>query len=461
MGGPVQDYVTVRTHIAALQNNIQTQATILQYDFEEFMRRGAQLSDIHFQDDEAHPWSETFQISRDAVASLGQRVQQAQEALEGGLQTTRDFAQSVAPRPSPALADYVAQVQAAEESAAQAAESAKQATINVRGAVAQGQTIAVQGAAQAEAAIAEAAPVAQAAAAEVAPLAPAVAAETPAIVAQAEQNAPALLPAAGAAAAAASGNRTLKTAAAAGVVILLMLPFLTVTAGGGDSGNNAATLAGLGAEESASSTTVPDSVPESTVPEGTSSQPERSNPASTPAVAATPKSAPRSKGLDGHWVLVSGVQNPYEDMGISCSHICDQPGRQLTIDEASVTMDISGTKVTGGTFKTGFSSTTGDPCSIFESRVDATVSGNVDPAKAYGQMIVDGTDMERDNCDANLQQRVTKSNFHTSRFFFLNGDTLTLCYNIDPNTFKVCTTTGFSEPQVLPPDGIEGTFKRG
>jgi hypothetical protein len=159
-------------------------------------------------------------------------------------------------------------------------------------------------------------------------------------------------------------------------------------------------------------------------------------------------------------VLVDGLQNTYIDMGLSCSHSCDKPDHQLTIDKPTVSFDISGAKVTGGVFKTGYSSTTGDPCSVIESRVDATVGGNVDQQKAYGQLIVDGTEVRKNSCDSNHQTIVTQPTFHTSRFFFVKDDTLTLCYNLNA-TFDGCTTTGVSlTPQELPTGGTAATFKR-
>jgi len=168
-------------------------------------------------------------------------------------------------------------------------------------------------------------------------------------------------------------------------------------------------------------------------------------------------------GFDGHWVLVDGLQDTYIDMGLSCSHSCDQPGRQLTIDQSSATIDISGTKVTGGTYKTGYSSTLPGNCDLQESRVDATASGGVDPSLNYGQLIVDGTEVRATGCDSNLEPIVTNLSFHTSRFFFLKGDTLVLCFNIDPSTVvDACTNTGDS---AIPPDklgdGTLATFKRG
>ena len=178
------------------------------------------------------------------------------------------------------------------------------------------------------------------------------------------------------------------------------------------------------------------------------------------STAAASEASSSLAGLDGHWVLATGLQNPYYDFGDGCE-LCVDPSRQTTIDKSSVTMDISDTKITGGTFKTGFSSTVGgDPCTIFESKVDATVSGGVDINQNYGQLIVDGTDVFKDGCDSNLQQRETKRAFHTSRFFFLKGDTLVLCYNIDPSTYAACTTTGLSDPSKAG-DGTVGTFNRG
>ena len=179
------------------------------------------------------------------------------------------------------------------------------------------------------------------------------------------------------------------------------------------------------------------------------------------AAGAPASSSDKPAGLDGHWVLVDGLQNTYADMGLSCSHICDEPGRQLTVDQPSVTIDISGDKVTGGTFKTGYTSTLGDPCTIQESRVDATVSGNVDPEKAYGQLIVDGTEVRKAHCDSDLHLVVEDQAFHTSRFFFVKDDTLTLCYNIDPNTFDSCNTNGLTANLDKIPSGTAATFKRG
>jgi hypothetical protein len=89
------------------------------------------------------------------------------------------------------------------------------------------------------------------------------------------------------------------------------------------------------------------------------------------------------------------------------------------------------------------------------------VSGGVDPVKAYGQLIVDGTEVRKSSCDSNSQQVVTKPAFHTSRFFFVKDDTLTLCYNIDPNTFDSCNTNGLSATRAEVPSGIAATFKRG
>jgi hypothetical protein len=162
--------------------------------------------------------------------------------------------------------------------------------------------------------------------------------------------------------------------------------------------------------------------------------------------------------LDGHWVLVNGLNQPGFDMGVACDTGC-QSGRQVTVDKADVTIDISGDKITGGTFKTGYSSTMGDQCTRFDSHVDATVTGGADQVNKYGQLIVDGTQTNTDSCNSNLQPVMTKSKFHTSRFYFLSDpNTLTLCYNIDPNTFNACTTVGFTTP---PPSGVAATFKRG
>jgi len=165
-----------------------------------------------------------------------------------------------------------------------------------------------------------------------------------------------------------------------------------------------------------------------------------------------------SAPLDGHWVLVDGLNNPGFDMGIACDAGC-QAARQMTVDKSDVSMDISGDKITGGTYKTGFSSTMGGSCTEFNSHVDATVSGGADQVNKYGQLIVDGTQTNDDSCDSNLQQLTKKSAFHTSRFYFLSApDTLTICYNLNA-TFDGCTAVGFSTPP--PNGGVAATFKRG
>ena len=162
--------------------------------------------------------------------------------------------------------------------------------------------------------------------------------------------------------------------------------------------------------------------------------------------------------LDGHWVLVDGLNDPGFDMGVACDTRC-QAARQMTVDTSDVSIDISGDKITGGTYKTGFSSTMGGSCTEFNSHVDATVSGGADQVNKFGQLIVDGTETRDDSCDANLQQTTKKSAFHTSRFYFLSApDTLTVCYNLNA-TFNGCTAVGFSTPP--PNGGIAATLKRG
>jgi hypothetical protein len=75
-------------------------------------------------------------------------------------------------------------------------------------------------------------------------------------------------------------------------------------------------------------------------------------------------------------------------------------------------------------------------------------------------LIADGTEVRKNSCDSNSQSIVTTPSFHTSRFFFVKDDTLTLCYNLNA-TFDGCTTTGLSlTPQELPNGGTAATFKR-
>lgn len=165
-----------------------------------------------------------------------------------------------------------------------------------------------------------------------------------------------------------------------------------------------------------------------------------------------------SAPLDGHWILVDGLNNPGYDMGVACDANC-QSGRQMTVDKSDITIDISGDKVTGGTFKTGYSSTTGKNCTQFDSKVDATVTGGADQANKCGQLIIDGTQTNTSSCDSNLQPLTNKSKLHSSRFYYLSApDTLTACYNLNA-TFNGCTTVGFSTPP--PNGGVAATFKRG
>jgi hypothetical protein len=161
-------------------------------------------------------------------------------------------------------------------------------------------------------------------------------------------------------------------------------------------------------------------------------------------------------GLDGHWVLVSGLKDPYKDMPLSCSNICDQPGYTLNIDDPVATIDISGTNITGGTYKTGFTSSKGgDPCTGMVSKIDATVSGGVDLTQNYGQLIVDGHATVIAGCDQNntpIQHPPDPSIDHTAHYFYVTGDTLFMCYVINTTTFQSCDD---------PAGGAGATFKRG
>ena len=92
--------------------------------------------------------------------------------------------------------------------------------------------------------------------------------------------------------------------------------------------------------------------------------------------------------MDGHWVLASALQNP-KGLDTSLQTFTSRGGK-VVFDKSVATIDISGTKITGGTYKTGFFQTTGDPCSVLASNVDLIPSGGVDQTVGYGQLILDG-----------------------------------------------------------------------
>ena len=181
---------------------------------------------------------------------------------------------------------------------------------------------------------------------------------------------------------------------------------------------------------------------------GPSSSPAPTNGATVTA-AATPSleavatsaatSSPAAAGLDGDWVLVSGLTNPLTDMPFACSG-CS--ALTVTVDPPEASIDISGTTITGGEYKTGFIATlAGDKCVIEqEAKIDATVSGGVDLNKNYGTLVIDGTPTAFHGCDANYQPipQTGPELGHFSRLFYVKGETLYLCQNLNA-TFDACT----------------------
>ena len=158
---------------------------------------------------------------------------------------------------------------------------------------------------------------------------------------------------------------------------------------------------------------------------------------STPASQAT--SSPAAANLDGDWVLVSGLMNPLTDMPFACSG-CS--ALTVTVDPPEASIDISGTTITGGEYKTGFIATlAGDKCVIEqEAKIDATVSGGVDLNKNYGTLVIDGTPTAFHGCDANYQPipATGPELGHFSRLFYVKDETLYLCQNLNA-TFDACT----------------------
>ena len=159
--------------------------------------------------------------------------------------------------------------------------------------------------------------------------------------------------------------------------------------------------------------------------------------------------------MDGHWVLTSGLQEAtgkdtsLQGLGTGTS----PPGWKVTLDKSSATIDISGDKITGGTYVTGITGANGDPCQTLQSKVDLKASGGVDQAVRYGQLILDGASTTIKGCDTNHQQIVeTVPNYHTAHFFYFKDDALFLCYSINSTTFDSCTD---------PAGGSAATFQRG
>ena len=180
---------------------------------------------------------------------------------------------------------------------------------------------------------------------------------------------------------------------------------------------------------------------------GTTSSPAPTNGAppsgsSVPSNAtseATASPTPAAAGLDGDWVLVSGLVNPLTDMPFACSG-CS--ALTVTVDPPEASIDISGTTITGGEYKTGFTATlAGDRCAIEQqARIDATVSGGVDLNHNYGTLVIDGTPTAFLGCDANYQPipQTGPDLGHFSRLFYVKDDTLYLCQNLNA-TFDACT----------------------
>ena len=158
-------------------------------------------------------------------------------------------------------------------------------------------------------------------------------------------------------------------------------------------------------------------------------------------------------GLDGHWVLQTPMQNLSKDFPADCGR-CKGSGVQPVFEQAELTIDISGTKITGGTYKNGYLWGPGAPCDSEHQHYEGAASGGVDLNQNYGTLVLDGTETFTSNCDANGNaiSLASPNQNHMSRFFYVKDDTMFLCYNLDPTTFQSCTD---------PAGGSAATLKRG
>ena len=102
MAGPVADYLEVKERIFWIERALDVNGRILAQWATDYAAKGARLWDTRFQD---HPtnvtWGESFSNGSRAISNLARQLNEAHEALRGGLETTRDFAAKLRPRPGP------------------------------------------------------------------------------------------------------------------------------------------------------------------------------------------------------------------------------------------------------------------------------------------------------------------------------------------------------------------------
>ena len=158
--------------------------------------------------------------------------------------------------------------------------------------------------------------------------------------------------------------------------------------------------------------------------------------APTAAVTSEPTSAASLANFDGDWMLVSGLRNVNTDYPLSCN-ACT--GYDVTIDDPVADIQVSGTQITGGQYKVGYTATlAGDKCPYEQqSKIDGSVSGGVDLVQAYGQLIIDGPATRSVGCDENYKPLTQAGPEHMSRNFYIAGDTLYLCQGLNA-TYSAC-----------------------
>jgi len=92
--------------------------------------------------------------------------------------------------------------------------------------------------------------------------------------------------------------------------------------------------------------------------------------ANVPRIRRTRRTPGRADG----WplVLASGLQNPTASIRAAgfTSPGTKPPGWVVTLDSRRPPIDISGDKITGGTYTTGITGANGDPCQTLSSKVD-------------------------------------------------------------------------------------------
>ena len=173
------------------------------------------------------------------------------------------------------------------------------------------------------------------------------------------------------------------------------------------------------------------------------------------SAAADEADSSATNPLDGHWVLASGLQNINgKDTGRQGFGTGPEGTKGITLDTSSATIDISGTQITGGTYKTGITQTYTNEfgCYLLGSKVDLKPSGSVDQTAGYGTLVLDGPNTVTSDCESSATHRVETETFHIAHYIYVKGDSLFLCYALDVTTFDSCTD---------PAGGSAAIFQRG